>query len=176
MSGSKNIELILNRDFDSFSAKEKARVLRRLRELLDLPGDISVVAIEPGSTKLTITLTREQAEQLFWLCERGVLDELDIKDAKIIGSAAANAIVRSKAQSNSYDVFLCHNSEDKPEVKQIALRLRRRSILPWLDEWALRPGLPWQQVLEEQIVSIKSAAIFVGNSGMGPWQNISHSR
>jgi len=167
-----NVELTLDCDFDSFSAEEKARILRILGELLDWPDEIPVVVIEPGSTKLTITLPREQAEQLFWLCERGVLDEFNIKDAKIIGNAFADAIVRHKARSNAYDVFICHNSEDKSEVKRIALRLLNRSILPWLDIWELRPGLPWQQALEAQIGNIKSAAVFVGNSGIGPWQNM----
>jgi hypothetical protein len=148
-----NVELTLDYDFGMFFNGEKDRVLRRLQELLGLPDEISVVFIEPGSTKLTITLTCEQAEQLFWLYERGVLDELNVKDAKILGSAAAEAIIRNKTQLNSYDVFLCHNSEDKPQVKRIALRLRRRSILPWLDEWELRPGLPWQQALETQRLS-----------------------
>jgi hypothetical protein len=136
------------------------------------PGEIPIVTIEPGSTKITITLTLEQAEQLFWLYKRGVLDELNIKDAKIIGSEVANAIVLGKVQSNSYDVFMCHNSEDKSEVKRIALQLRSRSIHPWLDEWELRPGFSWQQALEAQIGNIKSAAVCVGNSGMGPWQNM----
>ena len=39
---------------------------------------------------------------------------------------------------------------------------------PWLDEWKLRPGLPWQPLLEEQIGKIKSAAVFVGKNGRGP--------
>ena len=42
---------------------------------------------------------------------------------------------------------------------------------PWLDEWELRPGLPWQPLLEEQIGTIKSAAVFVGKNGRGPWQD-----
>ena len=68
------------------------------------------------------------------------------------------------------DVFLCHNSPDKPAVKAIGEQLRSRGITPWLDEWELRPGLPWQDVLEEQIRYIKSAAVFVGPDGAGPWQ------
>ncbi len=42
--------------------------------------------------------------------------------------------------------------------------------MPWLDEWELRPGLPWQQALEKQTRHIKSAAVFVGKNGIGPWQ------
>ncbi len=70
-----------------------------------------------------------------------------------------------------FDVFLCHNSKDKPEVIEIANELKKRGLKPWLDKWELRPGLSWQILLEEQIEQIKSAAVFVGSSGFGPWQN-----
>ena len=69
-----------------------------------------------------------------------------------------------------FDVFLCHNSKDKSEVKRIGEQLKQQGLKPWLDEWELRPGLPWQRELERQIEHIKSAAVFVGSSGFGPWQ------
>ncbi|MBD2521267.1 GUN4 domain-containing protein [Nostoc sp. FACHB-133] len=75
------------------------------------------------------------------------------------------------SDEDQFDVFLCHNSKDKPEVIEIAHELIRQGIKPWLDRWALRPGLDWQSSLEEQIENIKSAAVFVGSSGLGPWQN-----
>ncbi|MDF5735433.1 MULTISPECIES: GUN4 domain-containing protein [unclassified Nostoc] len=75
------------------------------------------------------------------------------------------------SDEDQYDVFLCHNSKDKPEVIEIAHELTRQGIKPWLDKWALRPGLAWQSLLEEQIENIKSAAVFVGSSGLGPWQS-----
>ena len=71
-----------------------------------------------------------------------------------------------------FDVFLCHNSKDKPEVKKIAELLKAQGIVPWLDEWELRPGLPWQRALEVQIEHIKTAAVFVGSNGRGPWQDM----
>jgi DNA polymerase III delta prime subunit len=70
-----------------------------------------------------------------------------------------------------FDVFLCHNSEDKPEVREIAQRLAAEDINPWLDQEQIRPGTSWQTVLGQQIETIKSAAVFVGKSGIGPWQN-----
>ncbi|MEH2335161.1 GUN4 domain-containing protein [Nostoc sp.] len=70
-----------------------------------------------------------------------------------------------------FDVFLCHNSKDKPAVILVAEQLKQRGISPWLDIWHLRPGLSWQNSLEEQIDQIRAAAIFVGNSGFGPWQD-----
>ena len=82
----------------------------------------------------------------------------------------ASSILREKIASSTFDVFLCHNKADKFEVKKIGEQLKERGILPWLDEWELRPGLPWQHLLEEQIEQIKSAAVFVGEDGIGPWQ------
>ena len=69
-----------------------------------------------------------------------------------------------------FDVFLCHNSQDKPEVIKIARQLQQQGLKPWLDVWELPPGISWQERLEEQIEQIQSAAVFVGNSGFRPWQ------
>jgi hypothetical protein len=72
----------------------------------------------------------------------------------------------------NFDVFLCHNTMDKAAVKIIGEQLKSNGILPWLDEWELPPGLPWQRLLEQQIESIHSAAVFVGKEGIGPWQGL----
>ena len=69
-----------------------------------------------------------------------------------------------------FDVFLCHNSKDKIQIKEIAQKLKAEGIYPWLDEWELPPGYPWQPQLELQIQKVKSAAVFVGKDGIGPWQ------
>ena len=55
-------------------------------------------------------------------------------------------------------------------MKAVARALRSRGVLPWLDEWELPPGQPWQPLLEKQIGQIRSAAVFVGLAGVGPWQ------
>lgn len=82
----------------------------------------------------------------------------------------ATSIITGKSETDDFDVFLCHHGEDKAEVKNIGEQLKERGLLPWLDEWELQPGLPWQPLLEKQIEKIKSVAVFVGKSGMGPWQ------
>ena len=72
------------------------------------------------------------------------------------------AWLEERRERGKHDVFLCHNSEDKPAVRQIGELLIQKRVVPWLDEWDLRPGLPWQEALEEQIEQINSAAVFVG--------------
>jgi formylglycine-generating enzyme required for sulfatase activity len=95
--------------------------------------------------------------------------------AKEYHSAQARDPV-NRASKNShagdmYDVFLCHNSTDKQAAKDLGKQLIAQGLKPWLDEWNLRPGFPWQQALEEQIEKIKSAVVIIGSSGMGPWQD-----
>jgi len=96
--------------------------------------------------------------------------EILINKLKAIFSKEINETLDKKIKSGEYDVFLCHNSEDKKLIKEIGLQLKDQDILPWLDEWELQPGLPWQNLLEQQISRIKSAAVFVGKQGIGPWQ------
>jgi energy-coupling factor transporter ATP-binding protein EcfA2 len=70
-----------------------------------------------------------------------------------------------------YDVFLSHNSADKPAVEELARRLVKAGIRPWLDTWNLIPGEPWQEAIEEALERCATCAVFVGPSGTGPWQN-----
>src|SRR5271165_5456142 len=84
-----------------------------------------------------------------------------------------NCLCVNAKDSNAeiFDVFLCHNNEDKPAVREISKKLAEKNIKPWFDEDQIRPGTSWQTALGQQIESIKSAAVFVGESGLGPWQN-----
>lgn len=76
------------------------------------------------------------------------------------------------SESKKFDVFLCHNSNDKPQVEEIGIQLKTRGLKPWLDKWELRPGLPWQPELERQIQHINAAAVCIGNNALGPWQDL----
>src|SRR5258708_5285692 len=75
-----------------------------------------------------------------------------------------------RAPTLKYLMSSCHRSEDKPAVREISKKLTERKIKPWLDEEQIRPGTLWQTALERQIESIKAAAVFVGENGIGPWQ------
>ncbi len=69
-----------------------------------------------------------------------------------------------------FDVFLSHNSKDKPTVRQLAQALQARGLKVWLDEEQLVPGRPWQEALEAVIQTICTAAVLVGKDGLGPWE------
>ena len=74
--------------------------------------------------------------------------------------------------SNQYDVFLCHNSQEKAELEKIREQLRRRGVYTWLDKYDFEPFRRWQDQLEEIIPQIKAVAVFIGSSGVGPWEDI----
>ncbi len=69
-----------------------------------------------------------------------------------------------------FDVFLAHNSVDKPQVRIIATKLREQGIKPWLDEEQIPPGMSFQDEIQKAIPLIKSAAIIIGTQGLGKWQ------
>lgn len=79
---------------------------------------------------------------------------------------------KPKNSKHRFDVFLCHNGQDKLAVKRIDEELRTIGLQTWLDERELRPGLSWQKAIEEQIPEMGSAAVFVGPDGLGPWQDM----
>jgi GTPase SAR1 family protein len=92
-------------------------------------------------------------------------------DAQRDRDTAATSL-KGKIITDDYDVFLCYNSQDRPAVEAISKQLKDRGILPWLDVWNIPPGRAWQRVLQEQITHIKSAAVFIGPRGGGPWQQL----
>ncbi|MBA4053589.1 MAG: hypothetical protein C0490_02655, partial [Marivirga sp.] len=68
-----------------------------------------------------------------------------------------------------FDVFLSHNSEDKPAIRKINKKFIRNGIRTWLDEEQLPLGVPWKSELKKQIPKAKMACVFVGANGIGPW-------
>jgi hypothetical protein len=112
------------------------------------------------------------------------LEELFTERSQSIVSAMDNAadlqrehevlasVLQGKKAVDDFDVFLCYNNIDRLEVEKIAEQLREQGILPWFDVWNLAPGQQRLQLLEQQLAKMKSAAVFVGASGMGPWHQM----
>jgi len=71
----------------------------------------------------------------------------------------------------TFNVFLSHNSKDKPAVRELKGLLSANGLGVWLDEDELRPGIPWQQLLEEGIKTSASVAVLIGKDGLGPWED-----
>ncbi len=69
-----------------------------------------------------------------------------------------------------FDVFLSHNSQDKPQVEQIIAKrlVSEAQLQPFLDKWHLVPGDEWQGELTNALERSATVAVFFGPSGNGP--------
>ena len=65
----------------------------------------------------------------------------------------------------SFDIFLSHNSRDKPAVERLAQHLQEAGLQPWLDKWHLPPGWRWQEELAAGLRGCTACAVFVGPHG-----------
>lgn len=76
---------------------------------------------------------------------------------------------KAKKAEGVYDVFLSHNSEDKPAVEVVAHKLQSVGLRPWLDKWDLAPGDLIRKKLEWAIENIDCAALCFGPHDTGNW-------
>jgi tetratricopeptide (TPR) repeat protein len=74
-------------------------------------------------------------------------------------------------EKKQYHVFLSYSNSDRTQVEEIARRLLAVELKPFFDKWSLIPGNPWQEALEEALDNSETCAVFLGPSGLGPWQN-----
>ncbi len=82
----------------------------------------------------------------------------------------ASAELSASGSEAEFDVFLSHNSRDKPLVRELYKTLIAYDLRPWLDEEELVPGRAWQDALEQIITTTKTAAVLYGPTGLGPWE------
>jgi len=71
--------------------------------------------------------------------------------------------------ASKYDIFLSHNSRDKPVVERIATKLKQAGLEPWLDKWCLTPGGKWQEELAAGLRASSACAFCVGPNAVGDW-------
>ncbi len=81
---------------------------------------------------------------------------------------AALAVAVAPLAAARYDVFLCHNSLDKPLVKDVADALQiEAGILFFLDEFSIPPSVEFLEFIRQEMRKSAACAIFVGANGWG---------
>jgi formylglycine-generating enzyme required for sulfatase activity len=73
--------------------------------------------------------------------------------------------------TDRFDVFLSHNSKEKPAVREITGKLREAGLTCWLDEEQLIPGVRWQGGLADGLQRSATCAIFIGRDNLGNWES-----
>src|SRR4051812_22814260 len=74
------------------------------------------------------------------------------------------------AETARNDAFLSFNARDLEVVEELADRLRSEGVEPFLDAWEVLPGEEFQPRLAEGLGQSKTCVVFLGPSGLGPWQ------
>jgi hypothetical protein len=144
-----------------FASKDEQFIPEPLRGRTQYP-----LNSEENYTKLYAFLTRQAGVTPGKLGLLKTLARNPVKPLRFADSEVAQDFT-----AEIFDIFLCHNREDKPAIREIWQKLAEKGVKPWLDEKETKPKTSWQMSLGQQIESIKSAAVFVGESGIGPWED-----
>ena len=74
------------------------------------------------------------------------------------------------------DVFLSHNSGDKPRVRRLAERLRAAGLRVWFDEWVIRPGDDIYLAVERGLEAARVQVLCLSPAALGSdWVTLERS-
>lgn len=80
------------------------------------------------------------------------------------------------AGSFAYDVFLSHNSRDKPRVRKLAERLRDAGLRVWFDEWVIKPGDDIYLAIEHGLEAARVQVLCLSPEALGSdWVTLERS-
>ena len=60
--------------------------------------------------------------------------------------------------ANPPQIFIAHASEDKPQVRELYIKLLKAGYKPWLDEEDLIPGQNWREEIPK---ALKNSDLFI---------------
>jgi hypothetical protein len=136
------------------------------------------------------TVSRLQAEirwegKNYWIADAGSLSGTYYNGERIgkgdrmplatgvtlkFGETTASIRIERQSQYQAFDVFLCHSSADKPQVRKMARELRKAGLNPWLDEDDLAASVGFIGALSDALRVVGVAAVVWGPNSPGRWQ------
>ncbi len=113
------------------------------------------------------------------LAEQAQLPNERIKDMDAEAQTAQRlagllTTITQRRKDAAFDVFLCHNSQDKPAVRELAQNLNDLGLLAWIDEARLLPGDVVQEKLERAIRRAGAVIVCIGPHGLGHWKQVEY--
>lgn len=96
----------------------------------------------------------------------------DPPKASTHSNATHQQVASAPRKSGRFDVFLSHNSEDKPDVDKIREKLEAAGIKVWFDLYELSGGDPLLTTLKRALQNSAACIVFIGSHGVGLWQDI----
>jgi WD40 repeat protein len=78
--------------------------------------------------------------------------------------------------SFTYDVFLSHNSQDKPQVRKLAERLKEAGLQVWFDDWVIKPGDDIYLAIERGLEAARVQVLCLSPAALGSeWVTLERS-
>lgn len=98
----------------------------------------------------------------------------------IVGFSILSAFSQNRAMRQSadfrYDVFLSHNTGDKPQVRRLAERLKKAGLRVWFDEWVIRPGDDIYLAIERGLEAARVQVLCLSPAALGSeWVDLERS-
>lgn len=78
------LELTIKGNLNEFTPERQASLLRAIQALLETTDEIRIRSIRHGSIILTLDLSAEEAERLYWAVENGELDDFGVERARVL--------------------------------------------------------------------------------------------
>ncbi len=100
-------------------------------------------------------------EQIAYYKEQAELEDQDQEWVR-----AETAKKKRKARGTTR-IFLCHASEDKPQVREVYQRLKALGFDPWIDEEDILPGQDWAYEIETALETSAFAMVFLSTRSVG---------
>ncbi len=75
-----------------------------------------------------------------------------------------------------FDVFLSHNSKDKPRVRKLAERLKKAGLRVWFDEWRIKAGDDIYLAIERGLEAARVQVLCLSLAALGSdWVTLERS-
>jgi WD40 repeat protein len=91
-----------------------------------------------------------------------VVDKLRLESTESIERDERLTVLKDREHWNEHDIFLCHDSNDKAAIRQLASGLRQHGVIPWIDEDEILAGDHFIGKLEEIIERIPVVGVVFG--------------
>ncbi len=65
-------------------------------------------------------------------------------------------------------VFISHARKDKEAAKDLADKLERMNVQPWIDEMELKPGVSWEEQIKEAVIDSSVVVVLLGEGEPSP--------
>lgn len=100
------------------------------------------------------------------------IESIAENDREPNASAPTPSAGSARAEAAGFDAFIVYNSRDVRHVRRVVDALRSRGIRSWIDTENLCPGRLYQDEFDMILRGCRSAVVFVGPDGLGPWEEL----